>query len=377
MRPPEALEPLVDLGVIDEVLRPLMAGKEAQVFLVRAGEELRVAKVYKDVKHRSFKHRSTYAEGRRVGNSRRQRAMEKRSKYGRAEEEAAWRSAEVDAIYQLSAAGVRVPRPFDFVEGVLVMELIAGKDGEPAPRLVDVEFTKKEAKKIFFVLIAEVVKMLCAGLVHGDLSDFNVLITEDGPVIIDFPQAIDAAANNNAKRILIRDVKNLQQFLGRFDPSLRSAQYGPEMWDLYERGMLTPDTRLTGRFSRGGTTDIGSILEEIAAAEHEERRRREALGLDPLPPRKAVRAAKVPDPEPRRARSEKGRGEKRSEDSGPGPAPDGQGKKKRRRKRKRSRGGEGERSTQGERRPESGSSSASEPSAPSISNLDALLIVED
>ena len=201
----DSLQGLVDLGVIDVVHRALMAGKEAQVFLVSSGGQQRVAKVYKEAEHRSFKHRSTYAEGRRVKNTRRQRAMDKRTRYGRAQEEEAWKSAEVDAIYRLAEAGVRVPQPYDFIDGVLVMELIADERGEPAPRLVDVSLEPDEARDLFQVLVREVVRMLCAGLVHGDLSDFNVLLSADGPVIIDFPQAVDAASNNNARQLLIRD----------------------------------------------------------------------------------------------------------------------------------------------------------------------------
>jgi RIO kinase 1 len=305
MRVPEALVPLVDMGVVDEVLRPLMAGKEAQVFLVRVGDELRVAKVYKEANHRSFKHRSAYAEGRGVRNTRSQRAMAKRSRYGRAEEEAAWRSAEVDAIHRLAAWDVAVPTPYDFVEGVFVMSLVADENGEPAPRLVDVDLTRGEATRLFERLVREVVKMLCAGLIHGDLSDFNVLIGVDGPVIIDFPQAVDAAANNNARRLLVRDVRNLQSFLSRFAPELRRKQYGEEMWALYERGQLQPDTRLTGRFQRtGGATDVESILREITAAEREARARRRAEGYDdpePAPPPRPPRQRQKPAPRKKEA----------------------------------------------------------------------------
>lgn len=300
MRVPDRLTPLLDLGVIDEVIRPLMSGKEAEVFLVMIRGEYRVAKVYKDAKNRSFKHRSQYTEGRKVRNSRQQRAMDKRSKYGRAEVEAAWRSAEVDAIFRLHANGVRVPTPYDFVEGVLVMELVGDDHGNPAPRLVDLELTSEEALVIFDQVLRETVKMLCAGLVHGDLSDFNVLLGPDGPVIIDFPQAVDAAGNRNAKELLLRDVRNLTQFLARFAPELAKRQYGEEMWALYESSELTPESPLTGRYrkKKKPATDTMSLLEEIEHAERENRAKREALGL---PPRRAARQPTIsnrPSPKP-------------------------------------------------------------------------------
>jgi len=293
MRVPNSLQPLYDQGVITEVIRPLMAGKEAEVYLVVSEGEQRVAKVYKEAQHRSFKHRSDYTEGRRVRNSRQQRAMNKRSRYGREQIEAEWRSAEVDAIYRLRAAGVRVPEPYDFVDGVLVMELITDDRGEPAPRLVDLEFTRSEATRVFHTLLKEVVKMLCAGIVHGDLSDFNVLMTRTGPVLIDFPQAVDPAHNRVARKLLIRDVDNLTQFMARYEPRLRHKRYGREMWDLYERGALTPDTRLTGAYRpKKKKADTTSLLEEIETLAQETRRRREALGL---PPRRPARKPKVFD----------------------------------------------------------------------------------
>lgn len=297
MRVPERLEPLLDQGVIEDVLRPLMSGKEANVFLVIAGGERRVAKVYKESSNRSFKHRSDYTEGRKVRNTRQARAMAKRSRYGRQQAEQAWRTAEVDAIYRLDAAGVRVPRPYDFVDGVLVMELIADANGEPAPRLVDLSFDEDEALDVFQQLLTEVVKMLCAGLVHGDLSDFNVLFGPNGPVIIDFPQAVDAAANRNARRLLIRDVDNLTRFLERFAPSLAKTRYGQEMWAKYEANELTPHTRLTGRYRRSKRkANTNALLEEIEAVERENRRKREALGLPVRPARRPTSTVQPPQP---------------------------------------------------------------------------------
>jgi RIO kinase 1 len=288
MRVPDRLQPLLDLGVVDDVLRPLMSGKEAEIFLVLVGSEEMVAKVYKNSQFRSFQHRAEYTEGRRVRSTREARAMKKGSRHGRVQTEAAWQSAEVDAIGVLLAAGVRVPRPHAFVEGVLVMELVRDGRGEPAPRLVDVHPSESEATELFFTLLREVTKMLCAGIVHADLSDFNVLLAADGPVIIDFPQAVDPATNRNAGKLLIRDVDNLTSFLGRFAPRLRGTQYGREMWDLYERSELLPDTELTGRFvSRQPKAEVKSLLEDILELEREARERREALGLPP--PRRARR----------------------------------------------------------------------------------------
>ena len=290
MRVPQRLIPLVEEGVIEEVVRPLMAGKEAQVYLVRSQGELRVAKVYKEVLHRSFRNRSEYSEGRRVRNSRDQRAMDKRSRYGRTQDEAAWHMAEVDAIYRLRAAGVRVPHPYDYIEGELVMELVQDERGEPAPRLVDMDLDRAQAKALFDHLIREVVRMLCAGVVHADLSDFNILMGADGPVLIDFPQAVDPSANRNARRLLLRDVKNLTHFLARYAPRLRSTRYGDEIWALYESGALQPDSPLTGRYRPSNTrTNTRTLLEEIEAVEREARARRAALGKPPPgPPRKPI-----------------------------------------------------------------------------------------
>jgi len=285
MRIPDSLVSLVDDGIIDSVDRPLMSGKEAQVYLVRSGGEQRVAKIYKEAQNRSFKQRAAYTEGRQTKNSRDQRAIEKRTKHGRAQDEASWRSTEVDVIYRLRAAGVRVPIPYNFIDGVLVMELVTDEDGNPAPRLGDVRFTPNEALAVFDQLLAEVVKMLCAGVVHGDLSDFNVLMTERGPVVIDFPQALDAAKNANARAILIRDVANLERFIARYFPDRPQTHYAEEMWDLFTRDELRPDSKLTGRYRRSQrSVDMGGLLRELAYVEQDEARRREKVGAKPLAP---------------------------------------------------------------------------------------------
>jgi len=322
MRVPRRLEPLLDQGVVQDVIRPLLAGKEAEIYLVVSRGEECVAKVYKEATNRSFKHRAMYTEGRRVRNSRRQRAMAKRSKHGRKEVEAAWRHAEVDAIYRLQAAGVRVPQPYDYIDGVLIMELVRGEDGLPAPRLADLSFRPDHAREVFDELLREVVKMLCAGVVHGDLSDFNVLMGPDGPVIIDFPQWVDPAHNRNARKLLLRDVDNLQSFLGRYERSLRKRRYGKEMWDLYEHNELRPHTELTGRFQpRKRKEDPLALLHEIEELERIARERRERLGL-PMRPARAPMPAKEP---PREAPK----------------ADDPPKKKKKRRRRKRKRKGRG------------------------------------
>jgi RIO kinase 1 len=249
VRVPEGLHSLVDAGIIEEVLRPLLSGKEAEVFLVMAGGHERVAKVYKQAHLRSFKNRADYTEGRTGRNSRDRRAIAKRSRYGRERDEAAWHSAEVDAIHKLWAAGVRVPEPYNYMDGVLVMELVQSASGAPAPRLGELVLSPARAQEVFDLLLREVVKMLCAGVVHADLSDFNILMSSTGPVIIDFPQAVDAASNGAAKRLLARDIDNLQRFLARFVPG-RSRPYAEELWTLYESGQLTAETRLRGEVER-------------------------------------------------------------------------------------------------------------------------------
>ncbi|OGV75524.1 MAG: kinase [Methylotenera sp. RIFCSPLOWO2_02_FULL_45_14] len=264
MKTPKRLEPLLEDGLIDDVVRQLMSGKEATVYVVRCGDEVRCAKVYKEANKRSFRQSVDYTEGRKVKNSRQGRAMAKGSKFGRESQEAAWQSAEVDALYRLADAGVRVPVPYNFYEGVLLMELVTDANGNAAPRLNDVTFSAEEARIHHHTLIKEVVRMLCAGIVHGDLSEFNILMSADGPVIIDLPQAIDAAGNNQASSMLERDVRNLSDYFGRFAPELLNTQYGKEIWALYAHGDLTVETELTGRFKQSNkAVDLKSVMREI------------------------------------------------------------------------------------------------------------------
>ena len=277
---PGSLHALLDHGVVNEVIRPLLSGKEAEVYLIVSEGEHRVAKVYKEAHNRTFKNRAEYTEGRKVRNTRDQRAMTKRSRHGKAQDEAAWRSTEVDIIYKLQGAGVRVPKPYHFIDGILIMELVQGADGGPAPRLGELNLSRAAAEKVFTQLLAEVVRMLCAGIVHGDLSEFNVLMGPDGPVIIDFPQAVYAASNQNARKLLLRDVNNLRRFMERFAPGRHTPPYAEEMWQLYEKGELTPTTQLTGKYidtaKHAETETLMAIIEE---AKHEERQRRQRSGL--------------------------------------------------------------------------------------------------
>ncbi len=275
MKPPARLRSLIEEGLIDTVVRQLMSGKEAMVYVVRCGDETRCAKVYKEAQQRSFRQAVDYTENRRVKNTRQARAMAKGTRFGRQAQEAAWQSAEVDALYRLADAGVRVPRPFNFHEGVLLMELVTDEQGDAAPRLNDVNLTPAQARAHHGTLLREVVRMLCAGVIHGDLSEFNILLAADGPVIIDLPQAVDAAGNNHAQRMLLRDVDNLRVFFGRFAPELLQTAYGPEIWELYQRGLLRLDAPLSGRFQpRRGAVDLDGVLREIGDARAEEAARR-------------------------------------------------------------------------------------------------------
>ncbi len=287
MKTPKRIEPLIEDGLVDEVLRPLMSGKEAAVYVVRCGKELRCAKVYKEANKRSFRQAAEYQEGRKVRNSRDARAMAKGSKHGRKEQEENWQNAEVSALFRLASAGVRVPKPFDFLDGVLLMEMIAGADGDAAPRLNDVTMEPEEARTYHAFLIRQIVLMLCAGLVHGDLSEFNVLLDATGPVIIDLPQAVDAAGNNHAFSMLERDVGNMASYFGRFAPELKKTKYAKEMWALYEAGTLHPASVLTGEFAdTEELADVGGIMREIEAARLDEERRQAVRAADDAPPGK-------------------------------------------------------------------------------------------
>ncbi|CNF33471.1 PA4780 family RIO1-like protein kinase [Yersinia enterocolitica] len=274
MKIPKRIQPLVDDGLVDEVIRRLKSGKEADVYVVRCGQDIRCAKVYKEAENRNFKQAVQYQEGRKVRNSRDARAMAKGSKFGRKQQEETWQTAEVDALYLLANAGVRVPQPCACLDGVLLMELVTDEDGLAAPRLSDVPFSKEQALIDHAIMIRYVVRMLCAGLVHGDLSEFNVLIDKDGPVIIDLPQAVNAAANNHAKAMLERDVANMTHYYGQYAPELLGTKYAKEMWALYEDGKLHPETPLTGEFAESTqAADVEGVLEEIQAVIAEEQER--------------------------------------------------------------------------------------------------------
>jgi len=288
MKIPKRIQPLVEEGLVDAVIRQLMSGKEATVYVVRCGDEIRCAKVYKEASQRSFRQAASYQEGRKVRNSRQARAMEKGTRYGRKMQEEVWQNAEVDALYRLAAAGVRVPRPYHCFEGVLLMELVTDAGGHVAPRLNDVELTQELALAYHATLLRQVVLMLCAGVIHGDLSEYNILIDADGPVIIDLPQAIDAAGNMQAEAMLERDVANLATYFSRFAPQLAATQYGKEIWALYGAGLLRPDTVLTGQVATDDRpADVGAVMREIALIQKEEeerlRRLQEMRAASPAP----------------------------------------------------------------------------------------------
>jgi RIO kinase 1 len=268
---------LLDDGIIDEVVRQLKSGKEASVYVVRCAAEIRCAKVYKDLAQRSFQQRAQYQEGRKVRGSRDARAMSKSTRYGRKQQETAWKNTEVDALYQLVSAGVRVPQPYGFFNGTLLMELVTDAEGQSAPRLGEVALSPELAVEYHRFLIGQIVRMLCSGLIHGDLSEFNVLVGAHGPVIIDLPQAVNAAGNNNAFAMLERDVTNITATLGRFAPELLTTQYAAEMWALFELGELKPETPLTGIFVKDETAaDVEEVMVAIDEAREEAIRRQRA-----------------------------------------------------------------------------------------------------
>ncbi|MBL4821383.1 MAG: serine protein kinase RIO [Gammaproteobacteria bacterium] len=278
MKIPKRIQPLIDEGLIDEVISRLMSGKEADVYVVRCNSEIRCAKVYKEAAKRGFKQAVLYREGRKTRNSRRTRAMDKGSKFGRKQQEQTWHNAEVDALHKLANAGVRVPQPYGCIDGILLMELVTDSEGAVAPRLSDVSMSAKQALEGHSKVMRYVVRMLCAGLVHGDLSEFNILLDENGPVIIDLPQAVDAAANNNAESMLERDVNKISRYYGQYAPELLNSQYGKEIWKLFEDGELLPDIELTGLFAENTqAADVDGVLQEIESALTEEQNRQERL----------------------------------------------------------------------------------------------------
>jgi RIO kinase 1 len=280
MKTPKRIQPLIEEGLVDEVAYQLMSGKEATVYAVRKGTELLCAKVYKEAMKRSFKKAAQYQEGRKVRNTRRARAMEKGSKFGRKQQEEAWQTAEVDALFKLDKAGVRVPQPYGCYDGVLLMELITHENGEVGSRLNDISMSAEQAAEDHALVMTYVMRMLCVGIVHGDLSEFNVLVDDYGPVIIDLPQAVDAAANNNAYKMLSRDVRNMTEYYGQYAPQLLDTNYAKEMWTLFEEGLLTPETELTGYVSIDESrANVDAVLEEIKAAFEEQQEHLERIKI--------------------------------------------------------------------------------------------------
>jgi RIO kinase 1 len=270
MRTPPGLQALIDDGIIDAVLRPLKSGKEAAVYVVQRGDEVLCAKVYKDMAQRSFQARVQYQEGRKVRGSRAMRAMGKATKFGRKEQETAWKNTEVDALYTLHEAGVSVPRPHGYFHGVLLMELVTDDEGYSAARLGEVVLEAEQARCYHTELVRDVVRMLSLGLIHGDLSEYNVLVTGQGPVIIDFPQVVSAAGNNAARDMLLRDVHNIRDSLARAAPELSDTHYGEEMWALYEQGELSAGSELTGQFIFAeGDADVAAVMASIEDARQE------------------------------------------------------------------------------------------------------------
>jgi RIO kinase 1 len=285
MKIPAGLQPLIEDGVIDEVIRSLKSGKEATVYIVRTGTQLRCAKVYRDMAQRSFQRRAQYQEGRKTRGSRQARAMNKSTRFGRKEQEAAWKNAEVGALYQLVAADVRVPRPYGYFNDVLIMELVTDAEGNPAPRLGEVDLSPETARGYHKFMMQQIVRMLSIGLIHGDLSEFNVLVAPDGPVIIDLPQVVNAAGNNGALAMLERDVNNIRNTLGRFAPELLETEFAREMWSLFEQGELKADSELTGRFARDETqADSAGVLAVIEDAREEAVRRELGRREESSPP---------------------------------------------------------------------------------------------
>ncbi len=264
MKTPQELQPLIEEGIVDQVLRQLKSGKEAAVYVVACGADVRCAKVYKAAEKRGFHKLAQYQEGRKSRGSRDARAKQRRGRHGREVEEAEWKNAEVDALYRLANAGVRVPTPYGVHDGVLLMELVRDADGRPAPRVNEVEMSAEQALDWHSFMIRQIVLMLCAGVIHGDLSEYNVLIDATGPVIIDLPQAVNAAGNNNAYAMFERDVNNMRETFARYAPELAETQYAREIWAAYEANTLTPDRAFTGRLDVvEAPADVAAVLATI------------------------------------------------------------------------------------------------------------------